>query len=89
MTSRDTYNSSIATAQATINSGVTPNTSATVAPVRNNTTWSYASAKAAFAAGDITVSQYFNVLNFLENWRQNQIEVAKATLRSTGDLFPL
>lgn len=90
MSSRDTYISSIATAHASATTGgITFNTGATVAPARNATTWSVASAKAAFANGDITASQYFSVLNAIEGWRQSQIQSARDTLRSTGDLAPL
>jgi hypothetical protein len=52
--------------------GVTPGTSATVAPIGNMTTWSRYSARAALAAGSITYSQFVSVMNFLGTYEQEQ-----------------
>jgi hypothetical protein len=88
MTARTTFEAAQVTAHNTAQfGGVTPNTSATVAP-GNAGTWSHASVEAARASGAITQAQYVAVKNFLATWEQTQIGNAKATLRATGDFAP-
>lgn len=89
MTARDTYQTSVATAHASATVGGISNLPGAPSLPGNQTTWSVVSARAAFAAGQITVSQLFSALNAIEGWRQSQIQSARDTLRSTGDLAPL
>jgi len=90
MTARDTYNSSVASNHASAEvGGITFSAGATVATVRNQTTWSRVSAKAAVANGDITQSQFVYLMQTISSWEEGQNSNAKATLRNSGDNFPV
>jgi hypothetical protein len=52
--------------------GVTFNTGAVPAPLGNATTWSRASARAAYSAGPINQTQFNAVMNALEVYEQTQ-----------------
>jgi hypothetical protein len=64
--------------------GVTPGTSATVAPVGNATTWSHTSVEAAYASGAITASQRVAIKNFLAVYEQTQVDAARDTANLRG-----
>jgi hypothetical protein len=84
---RDTFNSSVASNHASAEvGGITFGTGATV---RNQTTWSRASAKAALANADITQSQFISLMQAISSWEEAQNGNAKATLRNGGDSFPV
>ena len=90
MTARDTYNSSVASNHASAEvGGIAFNTGATVATVRNQSTWSRVSAKAALANADITQAQFVSLMQSISGWEQAQNSSAKATLRNSGDNFPV
>jgi hypothetical protein len=90
MTARDTYISSVATNHGSAEvGGITFGTGATVATVRNQTTWSRASARVALANGDITAAQFTYLMQSISGWEQSQNSLAKATLRNTGDTLPV
>jgi hypothetical protein len=89
LTARSVYEAAAGTAHTSAEAGgITPNTGATVTPPGNATAWSRASAKAALAAGSITAAQFVAVMNWINIWEQEQISLAKQTLRGTGDLAP-
>ena len=90
MTACDTYNSSVSSNHASAEvGGITFGTGATVATVRNASTWSRASARVALANGDITQSQFVYLMQSISGWEQSQNSLAKATLRNTGDTLPV
>jgi hypothetical protein len=89
LTIRDTYNTSVSNNHASAEvGGITFCTSATVATVRNQSTWSRASARVALANGDITAAQFVYLMQSISGWEQAQNSSAKATLRKWRRLFP-
>jgi hypothetical protein len=90
MTARDTYNSSVSSNHASAElGGISFGTGATVATVRNASTWSRASARAALANSDIMQSQFVSLMGAIAGWEQAQNSNAKATLRNNSDYFPV
>jgi hypothetical protein len=59
-----------------------------LAPPRNATTWHRAGARVALANGDLTASQFVSVMNAIAGWEQAQINVARDTLKNSGDYAP-
>jgi len=90
MTARDTYNSSVKTAETGAPfTGFAGNSAA--APNFNNNTQQYpsiATLKAALSVGQITQAQYVAYSLATEMYAQTQIRAARDTLVNTGDLAP-
>jgi hypothetical protein len=90
MTSRDTFNSSVASAETQRDfTGLTGNTAA--APSFANQTQRYPSIRAlraALAAGQISQAQYVSYALATEMACQVQIRAAKDVLVNAGDLAP-
>ena len=84
MTARSTYATSVATANTSATTSGISNLS--IPTVDNQTTWSLQTAQAELAAGVITQKQYVAIVNAIAGWWQSQVQAAKDTLRSTGDV---
>jgi hypothetical protein len=90
MTARDTYNSSVKTAETgAAFAGFAGNAAA--APSFGNNTLQYpsiAALKAALSVGQITQAQFVSYSLATEMFAQTQIRAARDTLVNTGDLAP-
>jgi hypothetical protein len=94
VTSRDTYNSSLATnhtnaEHAGISLAAGQNLPGAPTLPGNATAWSRDVARAALANGTITQSQFVTAMQAIAGWEQAQNSLAKATLRAGGDLNPI
>jgi hypothetical protein len=94
MTSRDTYISSVSAnhtnaEHAGISLAAGQNLPGAPTLPGNATAWSRDVARAAFANGTITQSQFVAALQAIASWEQAQNSLAKATLRATGDVNPV
>jgi len=83
-TARQTYANSVASAFTEATTGGISNLS--IATVDNQTTWSLQNAAVERNNGTITQAQYVAIVNAIAAWEQSQIQAAKDTLRSTGDV---
>jgi hypothetical protein len=85
--SNSTSISTLATAHtAAETGGVTFNTAAVQSPLGNATTWSRASARAAYGAGQITQGAFNAIMNALSNYERVQYLAARDSEGSTGVL---
>jgi hypothetical protein len=90
MTARDTYNSSVKSAETSATFGGFAGNAA-AAPSFGNNTQQYPSIvalKAALSVGQITQAQFMAYSLATEMFAQTQIRAAKDTLVNTGDLAP-
>lgn len=88
MTSRDTFNTSVASNHNNAEHAGVSGLPGASSP-GNATTWSRDVARAALNAGTITQSQFIAAMAALAGWEQSQNSLAKATLRAAGDVNPI